>query len=129
MMLWVERTLTLVLIVLVAVLTATAATSWGGHAMGGITLLIHMAASGAMVFALPVYAIIGLSQRHPQTLASNIGFWSLVAFGLLTIATVFLCMLPIASTDQMHQLVSWHGWAGYAMTIAAVILLLGWFRK
>ncbi|KAA1261072.1 hypothetical protein LF1_36160 [Rubripirellula obstinata] len=132
MMLWIERALAMLLVGLVVVLTATTAVSWGGHGMSGLPLLIHMGASGALVFTLPVYAIIGLigfSRRHLRASMYNIGFWGSVAFGLPTIATVFLCMLPIASTDTMHQLVSWHAWAGYALTIAAVVLVIGLLRR
>lgn len=132
MMIQLERTLGLVLVGLVIVLTLTAATSWGGHAMGGFPLLIHMGVSGAMVFALPIFAIVGLmglSRRDASSKTYKLGFWGLVTFGMLTIVTVFLCMLPIPSTDQMHQLVSWHGWAGYAMAVAAAILMFGWFRS
>jgi hypothetical protein len=134
-----ERMFAIVLIVLVTVLTVTAVPSWGGHPIEGFWLLLHMAASGAMVFVLPIYAVLGLigwSNRTTQGVRTTpgvtppklsvIGFWGVVAFGLATIATVFVCMLPIPSTDQMHQLVAWHGWAGYAMAIAGIVLIVGW---
>lgn len=126
--------LALICIGLVAALTVTAAPTWSGDSIGGTLLLFHMAAGGALVVALPVYALVGAATGSPKTAAvtesgqrlRSVSFWCLLALGWVTIGTVFVCMLPIPSTDQMHQLILWHAVAGYGMTIAAIGLLVGW---
>lgn len=132
MMKFIDRFLTLALVVVVIVLTVTAMPSLAGEPLHGRILMAHMAASGAMVFLLPAYAIIGLirmSQNAASSTLRTIGFWGLVATGLLTIATVFACMLPIASTDQMHSLILLHGLAGYATAVAAIVMIVGMLPK
>ncbi|QDT02795.1 hypothetical protein K227x_11730 [Rubripirellula lacrimiformis] len=132
MMLLLNRILALALLVIVVVLTLTALPSLGGHPLGAEVLLAHMAASGAMVFVLPAYAVVGLigMAQHPSSnRLRSFGFWGLVVTGLLTIATVFVCMLPFPSTDQMHQLIFWHSLAGYSMAVVAVVWVTGWFTK
>ncbi|MAP07306.1 MAG: hypothetical protein CMM00_00265 [Rhodopirellula sp.] len=116
----------LVLVIATGALVATALpTLWGGH-LGGATLRFHMMASGAVVVLLPVYAIARLLMRRLPATESVMemgAFRTLLIFGIATIATMFVCMLPVASTDTMHELVELHGWAGLAMAaaIAAVV--------
>lgn len=113
---------------IVALLTATAFPSLQGETLGGPALLFHMMASGALVFALPLYALFFLG-RHISLSAVNsmqrVGFWLLLITGLVTTATVFACMMPIASTQTMHELIAWHGYAGFAMVPALALLIWG----
>lgn len=126
--------LALICIGLVAALTVTAAPTWSGDSISGKPLLFHMAAGGALVVVLPIYALVGAANNSRKSAAvteigqrlHSVSFWSLLALGWVTIGTVFVCMLPIPSTDQMHQLILWHAVAGYGMTIAAIGLLVGW---
>lgn len=101
-------------------------TLWGGH-LGGATLRFHMMASGAVVTMLPVYAVVRLLQRNRGAQGSMLEisvFRALLVMGVATIATMFVCMLPIASTDTMHELVELHGWFGFVL--AALVALSVW---
>ncbi|NNE00139.1 MAG: hypothetical protein HKN47_22700 [Pirellulaceae bacterium] len=128
MKIWIDRILIFALVVVLAVLTATALpVLFGGH-LGGMWLLAHMIASGALVFGLPVVALIWMwpnLSSHTSGAIQRLGFWSLITTGLLTIATVGACMLPFPSTETMHQLIQWHGYAGFAMVPALAVLLWG----
>ncbi len=129
---WIDRLLLAAVTVLIAVLAVTTL-PWilGGH-FAGKWLLAHMAASGALVFALP---LLGLSLLWRNLgggnsgFAERVGYWLLIISGLTTIATVFLCMLPLPSTDQMHGLVVLHTYAGFAMVPASLLLVLGVSRR
>ena len=99
-------------VLFVAVLAATSlpVVIGGGH-LDGLKLLLHMMASGGLVFALPLYALHNLTRamnRQRSGGLQRLGFWLLILAGLVSIATMFLCMLPLASTEQMHQLVELH---------------------
>jgi hypothetical protein len=123
----------LVLVIATGALVATALpTLWGGH-LGGAALRFHMMASGAVVVLLPVYAIARLLLRRQPASESALemgAFRTLLIFGVATIATMFLCMLPVASTDVMHDLVELHGWAGFAMAAAiALVVYATWARR
>ncbi len=129
---WIERSLWIALASIVAVLTVTALPVLGGGHLGGNWLLAHMAASGALVFGLPLFAIDGLwRQLQGQTTNSlqRWGFWAVVLSGLITIATVFICMLPLPSTSAMETLIYSHRYAGWAMTLATIGLLVGRWRR
>lgn len=131
MRIWIDRLLLIAIIVIVAVLTATALPVLAGHHLGGTMLLLHMMASGALVFALPIAALFWLPRyltRYASDALQRWGFWLLIATGFVTIATVFACMLPYPSTPVMHQLINWHGWAGFAMVPAVLLLLVGSLR-
>ena len=113
---------------IVVVLTVTALPSIQGETLGGIILMLHMMASGALVFALPVYAMLYVWRhldRSAATATQRLGFWCVLVTGLIATATMFACMMPIASTETMHHLVQWHGYAGFAMVPAVVLLLWG----
>lgn len=128
---WIDRILLLAIVAIVAALTATALPVLAGHHLGGTVLLLHMMASGALVFALPAAGLFWLSRylnQHASNTIGRWGFWLTIATGLATIGTVFACMLPYPSTDTMHQLIKWHGWAGFAMVPAVVLLLFGSLR-
>lgn len=128
MITWIDRLLITALLVIVAILTITSLPVLAGGHLGGKWLLAHMMASGAMVFALPAFGIAGLIRMLKKTQVPaprKIGYWCLLVTGFFTIATVFFCMLPIPSTDQMHGLIFWHGLAGFAMAAAAVVFLIG----
>ena len=116
------------ILLVVLLLAATAIPSLRGEPLGGPVLLIHMMASGALVMALPLYAILFV-WRHLDPIASaamqRTGFWLVLLTGLVTTGTVFACMLPIASTDTMHKLIVWHGYAGFAMVPAVALLIWG----
>mgnify|MGYP003662959601 CR=1 FL=1 len=127
------HTLFLITILLVVLLlTATAVPSLQGQPLGGIALLVHMMASGVLVFALPIYGIVFLWRHIDVRVASAMqrtGFWLVLVTGLATTATVFACMLPIASTETMHELIRWHGYAGFAMVPAVALLVWGVSRS
>ena len=128
---WIDRILLLGILAVVTVLTITAFPVLAGYHLGGTMLLLHMMASGALVFALPIAGILWLSRALSNADSSRMqrwGFWLLLATGFATIATVFFCMLPYPSTDTMHQLIALHGWAGFAMVPAVVLLVVGSLR-
>lgn len=119
----------LAMTLLVIALTATSLPAIFGDELAGNPLMAHMMASGGLVFALPVFAWLGLTRLSGPTLArraEHLGFWTVVVFGWATIATVFLCMLPVLGTDAMHHMMQWHGYAGLAMVPAMGLLLFGW---
>lgn len=122
----------LAIIVVVTVLTITSLPTLWGEPLHGKLLLGHMGASGALVFLLPLFGIlqlVGMMQQRSLKGFEWLGFWALIATGFLTIATVFVCMLPLPSTDQMHTLILWHAIAGFAMSIAAIWWLLARSRR
>ena len=129
MRVWVDRIFLLVITILVAVLAGTALPGQlGGEHLGGLRLLAHMMASGALVFALPLFALYYLGRgisRFKSGGLQRLGFWTLILAGAVTITTMFLCMLPLPSTEQMHQLMLVHGYAGFTMVPALALLLLG----
>lgn len=128
MSVWIDRILLAALVIVVVALTLTSLPSWGGATLDGQALLAHMMASGFLVFGLPIFAIAFLryfSGQHRTSAIQHVGYLATVAAGLVTIVTVFLCMLPIPSTHEMHSLMSLHGWAGFVMIPAIVVLLLG----
>jgi len=125
---WIDRILLVAVTLLVAVLAASTL-PWivGGH-FSGKWLLVHMTASGALVITLPLLALSYLWRnisRENSGLLQFLGYWLLIASGLTTIATIFLCMLPLPSTEQMHNLVAIHTYAGFAMVPASLLLLFG----
>ena len=126
MLRWIYRALVAALLVAVGALTVTALPALGGGDLSGSFLLAHMFASGVLVIGLPVFAIVFL--WHVLSLRSRTVYWSyagILASGVATIATVFLCMLPIPSTGQMHELITVHGWAGFAMVPVSILFALG----
>jgi hypothetical protein len=132
MRLWIDRILLAAVTAAIVVLTATALPVLAGGHLEGLLLLGHMMASGLLVAALPLLALDFLV-RNLSRFASGpwqrLGYWTLLLTGVVTIATIFACMLPIASTEQMHQLVGVHRYAGFAMVPAIVVLLVGVVRR
>lgn len=125
---FIDRIFELALLVTVCLLTGTALSAYFGEHLGGQTLLYHMIVSGVLVVGLPVFAVWWLFRMIRRDRSSGLqrfGFWTTVLFGLVTITTVFLCMLPLASTEQMEILIKWHGYAGLAMLAAVVVFCLG----
>jgi len=115
------------LAVSVAALTITSLPSLGGSHLGGNLLLAHMMSSGVLVFTLPLLALLWIGRIVGSGDASSsqkLGFWATIVTGFLTIVTVFLCMLPIPSTETMHTLVALHSYAGFAMVPAAVLFFI-----
>lgn len=128
MSVWIDRSLLAALLVVVAGLAVTASGTLVGEPLGGETLLAHMMFSGVLVVGLPVFAVVFLRHLTKTTGSSSLqacGYLATVAAGMATIATVFCCMLPIPSTDQMHALMAFHGWFGFAMIPAVGVLLIG----
>ncbi|TWU66390.1 MULTISPECIES: hypothetical protein [Crateriforma] len=118
----------------VILLTITSLPSLSSDHLGGSMLMAHMAASGALVFGLPLLAVVGFSKMvHPTTSnrRQRFGFWLVLITGWVTIATVFACMLPLFGTEAMHELMWIHGIAGFAMVPAVAVLCFGlvWIRK
>lgn len=116
-------------IALLLVVTVLVLTSLGSHPLHGKILMAHMFASGAMAFALPIFAITWLWRvfdiMKKETLV-RVGYWLLLLTGFATTATMFLSMLPIAGTDHLKQLITIHALAGYAMVAAALLFVIGW---
>jgi membrane protease YdiL (CAAX protease family) len=132
MQVWIDRIFLLAITVFVAVLAATSlpVVLGEGH-LDGLKLLLHMMASGGLVVVLPLYALHNLTRatnRKRSGGLQRLGFWLLMLAGLVSIGTMFLCMLPLASTEQMHQLVELHRYAGFAAVAAVVLLLIGTSR-
>ena len=128
MSVWIDRILIVALVIVVGVLAATSLPSLSGATLGGGALMTHMMASGVLVIGLPIFALTFLRYFAPRRSTSgiqHIGYVATIACGLLTIATVFVCMMPIPSTGQMHDLMSLHGWSGFAMIPAIAVLLIG----
>ena len=127
----IDRLLLLALSLLVLVLAGTAApTLFGGH-LEGFPLMMHMGASGALVIGMPLVALWFLPRsvtRRNSVGTQRCGFWLAVLAAVITITTVFVCMLPIPSTAQMHQLMQVHGYAGFAMVPAVALLVVGTLR-
>lgn len=114
-----------------AILTLTAIpVLFGGH-LEGLPLLVHMMASGALVIGLPLLALwqVGNSiSQHRSGAMQRWGFWLLMLTGVITIASIFACMLPVPPTEQMHALLDVHGYAGFAMVPALALLFAGTSR-
>jgi heme/copper-type cytochrome/quinol oxidase subunit 1 len=118
-----------VAIALCGIIAVLLASSLGGGPLHGNTLMFHMMVSGAMVFSLPVFALVWLPQMldfEYRGLVLRAGFWLLLATGFVTIATMFVSMLPIAGTDDLHQLISIHGYAGFVCVAATALFAVGW---
>jgi hypothetical protein len=125
---WFDRLLLIALLVVIAILTVTAIPLLRGEHLSGRMLFAHMRASGALVIVLPIFAINGLLKHlnhNTSGAGQRLGYWTVLVTGLLTIATIFVCMLPVPSTAQMETLIQWHGYAGYAMVASAILLCLG----
>ena len=128
---WINGLILATMAVLITVLTVTGLPAVSGSHLQGSSLRLHMLASGVFVVGLPVLAIGFLVQRIAQGSSSavqQIGFWSLVVGGLVTMVTMFLCMIPVAPTDQMRQLITIHGYAGFATVPAVLLLIAGTLR-
>ena len=128
MKIWIDRLTLAVMVALVVWLSVTAIPSLTSDHLGGTLLLQHMVASGGLVVLLPIFALLGLRRMIDPARSGalqRLGYWALVVTGLLTIATMFICMLPIASTEVMHHLIQWHGYAGFAMVAALLVFSLG----
>ena len=131
MTLWIDRLLLLGLLVIVVASVATAYPVFLGDHLSGKLLFAHMMASGGLVFALPVLGlwwIFRCNNPAASTRTQRLGYWLMLLTGLLTIVSMFLCMLPIPSTEQMEQLITLHGYAGLAMVPALVVLVIGFLR-
>lgn len=122
----------LVLVIAVIISVVTSLPTWFGAHFGGYRLLAHMMASGVIVVTLPLYAILRWTDWLTSPASGRgepIAFWTMMVFGFLTIATMFVCMMPIASTATMRELVDLHGWLGAVMAIAVLANLLFFRRK
>lgn len=119
----------LVAIALLVTVAALLVTSIGTHPLHSSMLMAHMFASGAFVFVLPLFAIAWLWRMVDTANRGGwvrAGYWLLLVTGFVTTGTMFLSMLPIASTDHLKKLISIHGYAGFAMVAAAVVFAIGW---
>ena len=117
------------LVIDVVTLAVTAFPFFLGHELHGLGLIGHMMASGVMVGLLPVVAGTYWWRRHApaaSTVAQSL-FAATIVAGWVTIATMFLVMMPIASTGGMHKIVRVHGWVGYsAAGLVIALAVLGW---
>jgi hypothetical protein len=124
----IERILPIALFLLVFGATATSIVVFIDGHVGGFMLLVHMVASSGLVFAMPIFALLWLFRCLDHNASGSMerwGYWLMIVTGLLTIITVFVCMLPFPSTEQMETLITLHGYAGFAMVPALVVLLIG----
>jgi hypothetical protein len=129
---WIMRMLVIVITVAVGILALTALPFWVDEHMEGQRLKNHMLASGALVVGLPLLAIFGMpgaSRQAASVAVHQLGYWLLILTGLVTMTTMFLCMLQVPSTEQMHQLIEVHGYAGFATVPAVVLLIVGMVRS
>ena len=127
----IERILLIGIAAVTAILTLTAIPVLAGGHLEGSLLLIHMMASGALVIGLPILALWqvgGSISRHRSGVMQRWGFWLLMLTGVITIASIFACMLPVPPTEQMRVLLDVHGYAGFAMVPALVLLFAGTSR-
>lgn len=113
------RLIALVLVVGVFVLMLTSLPWWWGEAIHGKRLLAHMTASGAVVVGLPLFAVFVFA-RGPQRGAA--WTWIAVTLGTATIASMFVCMLPLLGTASQRTAIGLHGWLGWFF---AATLLVG----
>lgn len=128
MSVWIDRILVFALIVVVVALAVTSVPALRGETLGGQALMGHMMSSGLLVFGLPIFALVflrHLSASRSTSIWQKLGYLAVITTGLLTILTVFLCMLPIPSTREMHTLMSVHRWAGLAMIPTIALLVIG----
>lgn len=117
------------MLLVLALLALTSLPAISGEPLHGNVLLAHMIASGAMVALLPL--VIWFYPRRSKGL-SKFSAFLFAAFGLvswLTIATMFIGMLPLASTPLLAILITWHGWLGYGSVGLAILLLFFGFRS
>ena len=121
---WLTRLSGLALFVAVCVSVVTSLPTWMGGHLGDNRLLAHMMASGVIVVLLPVYGwlrlVDWLAEPRP-TAGESLAFWSMMLFGFLTIATMFVCMTPMASTASMRELIDLHGWVGGVLALSLVV--------
>jgi cytochrome bd-type quinol oxidase subunit 2 len=123
----IERLVIAATIAVIGVLTVTALPSLRGGDLHGRWLLVHMMASGALVFLLPVFGFLGLARlvrTKAWTRIRAAAFWLALLCGFLTIGTMFVGMMPIASTEQMHSLITGHGIIGYGLSVSIVLFLM-----
>ncbi|MDA9856762.1 hypothetical protein N9D23_01455 [Rubripirellula sp.] len=132
MKMFVDRLLLLSLMLVVLALLATSAATLWGEALGGSTLMLHMTAGGALVVGMPLVALWFLRRgviRQAANAMLRCGYWLTILTATATIITVFLCMLPLPSTDQMNELMELHGYAGFAMVPAVALFSLAVVRS
>ena len=118
------------LVIDVVVLAVTAVPFFLGHELHGLGLIAHMMASGVMVGLLPVVAATYWWRADsPEASAAPAAspivqslFAAVMVTGWVTVATMFLVMIPIASTGGMHEIVRVHGWIGYVTTGLVLVL-------
>ncbi|MFT5474307.1 MAG: hypothetical protein ACI856_002644 [Kiritimatiellia bacterium] len=100
-----------------------------GRAVGGYSLLLHMAFGGLFAVCLTVVAVL---RSHVSTLGDGtdrftctqkVCFWILILCGVVLVLTSLLAMLPLAGTHGQHTLLQTHTAAG-AVTVAAVVLYI-----
>lgn len=127
---WIDRILLALLVLVTLALTVTAFPSLSGNLKGDV-LRYHMLASGPLVVGLPICALVWLRYFFAPEVSRRRRFLylSVFALGLATIVTVFLCMMPVASTHTMHELMKWHGWTGYGLAAAVCVLVVSAFIK
>lgn len=130
---WIDVGLLLALVVVTTITAITALPALGDHdAVRGDALRTHMLASGVLAVGLPILAIWFLGRGvggSGFSVVGRVGYWTLLTTGWLTIASVYFCMVPVASTEQMDELIELHGYTGWAMCAATALLLLGLRRR
>ena len=125
---WFTRILLVVICMLVAVLILTSLPTWQHDPMLGQRLMLHMMMGSGLIFTVPLFGVLSISRViHPQrsTRLQRIGFWMLMLTAMVVIASVLLCMMPLLGTEQMHQTMSIHGYAGLATVPALLALGIG----
>ena len=117
-----------ILAVLVGAAFATSLPALSGERIQGRLLLLHMVAGSGLVFTLPIFAVTWLLRCidvQRSRWLECFGYLIVILGGLVSIITVFICMLPIPSTSQMHELMTLHKYAGWLTVPAVLALLIG----
>jgi hypothetical protein len=125
---WISRILLTVIILMTGMLVVTASTWLADGPIAGRRLIGHMIAGGGLVTVLPLFGLLFLHRavvREQSTRLERFGYWAMILASLATIGSVFVCMLPILSSEQMRSSMGIHGYAGFAMVPGLLLLLIG----
>ncbi len=106
---------------------------WSGHAISGLPLLVHMAASGLFLACLAAWALVAMFEvqrpRSDVTAAAaspkleRAGMSLFLAAGALAAGAILASMLHWLDTTGLEQAASVHRYAGTASVVGLLLLL------